>query len=140
MLSEQFRVDYATQSQLPITRPVSGSRPASAVPRENTPLADSFSTVLQQQLEQSTTTKPLTFSGHALQRMQQRRINLSLMETQALNEACAKARAKGAKETLILADRAAFVVSVVNSTVITVLDRDNLKDNVFTQIDSAIVI
>jgi len=72
--------------------------------------------------------------------MQQRQISLSQQEARALSEAAAKARAKGARETLILAEKAAFVVSVANNTVITVMDRGNLKDNIFTQIDSAVVI
>ena len=50
-----------------------------------------------------------------------------------------KARAKGGKETLILLDNVALVVSVANRTVITAMDGDNLRDNVFTQIDSAVI-
>jgi len=103
------------------------------------PAANGFETLLQQEINQETA-QPLTFSGHALMRMQQRQINLSLAEMQALTSAAGKARQKGAKETLIIAERAAFVVSVQNNTVITVLDKENLKDNVFTQIDSAVVI
>ena len=107
--------------------------------RPFSPAIGGFNTLLQQEIQQATQ-NPLTFSGHALMRMQQRQINLSLTEVQALSDAAAKAREKGARETLILADRAAFVVSVINNTVITVLDKENLKDNVFTQIDSAVVI
>lgn len=106
---------------------------------QTTDAATNFGTVLQQRL-QTPVAQPLTFSGHALQRLQQRQINLTQQERQALTEATAKARDKGAKETLILAEKAAFVVSVRNNTVITVMDRENLKDNVFTQIDSAIVL
>ncbi|MCK4373485.1 MAG: flagellar biosynthesis protein, partial [candidate division Zixibacteria bacterium] len=51
-----------------------------------------------------------------------------------------KADAKGSKETLILSDDAAFVVSVPNRTVITVFDRDNLREGVVTAIDSAVII
>lgn len=51
-----------------------------------------------------------------------------------------KAAAKGAKESLVLVDNAALVVSIKNRTVITAVDKDSLKDNVFTNIDSAVVV
>ena len=49
------------------------------------------------------------------------------------------AASKGARESLVLMDQTAFVVSVPNRTVITVVDQPNLKQNVFTNIDSAII-
>jgi flagellar operon protein len=51
-----------------------------------------------------------------------------------------KAEAKGAKESLVLVDDVALVVSVKNRTVITAVDRQHLKENVFTNIDSAVVV
>ncbi|MNP74933.1 hypothetical protein D3C76_1718910 [compost metagenome] len=51
-----------------------------------------------------------------------------------------KAAAKGSKESLILMKDLAFIVSVPNRTVVTAMDGNSIKDNVFTQIDSAIVI
>ena len=133
MTSEGLRPDLM-QSSVPAIKPA-----VSGAARPQIPATQGFGSYLQQQVIKPTA-MPLTFSGHALMRMQQRQINLSAAESQALSEAAAKAREKGAKETLILSDRAAFVVSVQNSTVITVMDKDNLRDNVFTQIDSAIVI
>jgi len=118
---------------------VTGVRQNAVTSRPFRPAEFGFETLLQQEINQPAV-QPLTFSGHALMRMQQRQINLSQSEMHALTEAAGKARQKGAKETLIIAERAAFVVSIPNSTVITVLDKDNLKDNVFTQIDSAVVI
>ncbi|MCB0365226.1 MAG: hypothetical protein KDD68_07545 [Bdellovibrionales bacterium] len=57
-----------------------------------------------------------------------------------LNQAVEKAAAKGAKETLVLTDNSALIVSVKNNTVVTVMDKGALKDNVFTNIDSTVVI
>ena len=51
-----------------------------------------------------------------------------------------KAAAKGAKESLVMVDNVALVVSVKNRTVITAVDQANLKDNVFTNIDSAVIV
>jgi len=51
-----------------------------------------------------------------------------------------KAAAKGAKDSLMLMDKTAFVVSVANRTVITAVAQDALKDNIFTNIDSAMIL
>jgi flagellar operon protein len=51
-----------------------------------------------------------------------------------------KAAAKGAKDTLLLTDASALIVSVKDKTVVTVMDKAQLKDNVFTNIDSTVMI
>ena len=57
-----------------------------------------------------------------------------------LEGAVEKARSKATRDLLILMDDCAFVVSVPNKTVITVIDGENIKDNVFTNIDSAVIV
>ena len=51
-----------------------------------------------------------------------------------------KAAAKGAKDSLILFKDMAFIVNVKNRTIVTAMDSSSMQDNVFTQIDSAVVI
>ncbi len=58
---------------------------------------------------------------------------------QRLETAVSQLDAKGAKDSLVLLDQTALVVSVKNETVVTVVDRDQLKNNAFTNIDSAII-
>ncbi len=82
----------------------------------------------------------LKFSAHAQTRMQSRGIELSPGEMLKIKDAVERAGAKGSRESLILTDKAAFVVSVKNGTVITAIDRDSLKENVFTNIDSTVMI
>jgi flagellar operon protein len=79
------------------------------------------------------------FSNHALDRMESRGIFYSPTDITKLNEAVAKASAKGAKDSLILMNDSALIVSVKNNTVVTVMDKSALKENVFTNIDSTIV-
>ncbi|MBM7867113.1 flagellar biosynthesis protein [Heliobacterium gestii] len=93
---------------------------------------DSFQKILDQ--------KTLKFSSHALQRLAQRNISLGETELSKLNEAIDKAGRKGSKESLILMKDLALVVSVKNRTVITAVDGNAMRDNVFTNIDSAVVI
>lgn len=79
------------------------------------------------------------FSNHAVERMQTRGISYTQDQLAKLNEAVAKAKAKGAKDSLVLMDDSALIVSVKNNTVVTVMDKQALKENVFTNIDSTIV-
>ncbi len=83
--------------------------------------------------------QPLKFSNHAIERMQSRGIRFTPESMARLNEAVSKASAKGSKDSLILMDETALIVSVKNRTVVTVMDKAALKDNVFTNIDSTIV-
>ena len=82
----------------------------------------------------------IAFSRHAHERLHSRGLMLSDENLESIAGAIDKADAKGSKETLILSDDAAFVVSVPNRTVITVFDRDNLREGVVTAIDSAVII
>lgn len=82
----------------------------------------------------------IKFSNHAIERMQSRGISYTPERLQKLDEAIKKAAAKGSKDTLVLMDDSACIVSVKNNTVVTVMDKNNLKENVFTNIDSTVVI
>ena len=82
----------------------------------------------------------LKFSTHAVERMQSRGIRFEPEQMEKIHSAIDKARGKGAKETLVLSDQAALIVSVKNNTVVTVMDSNNLKENVFTNIDSTVMI
>ncbi len=82
----------------------------------------------------------LKVSGHAQTRLQSRNIELGQAEWNRVLDGVEKAAAKGAKESLVLVDNAALVVSIKNRTVITAVDQQHLKENVFTNIDSAIIV
>ena len=84
-------------------------------------------------------TGALKFSNHAIERMQSRGISYSPADMNRLGAAVQKAAAKGSKDTLVLMDNSALIVSVKNNTVVTVMDKNALKENVFTNIDSTIV-
>jgi len=84
--------------------------------------------------------KALKFSNHAVERMRMRGISYTPEQMASLERAIDKAAGKGAKETLVLADDSALIVSVNNRTVVTVMDKNALKENVFTNIDSTVVL
>lgn len=83
--------------------------------------------------------EPVKFSNHAVERMQTRGISFNKADMEKLNEAVSRAAAKGSKDTLVLMNDSALIVSVKNKTVVTVMDKTALKENVFTNIDSTIV-
>jgi flagellar operon protein len=82
----------------------------------------------------------LKVSGHAKTRLESRNIHLDQNDWNRVLGGVQKAAAKGSKESLVMIDNVALVVSVKNKTVITAVDQDNLKDNVFTNIDSAVIV
>ncbi|MEB3101159.1 TIGR02530 family flagellar biosynthesis protein [Ferviditalea candida] len=79
-------------------------------------------------------------SQHAELRLRQRGITLGSEQLAKIDSAIDKAAAKGAKESLILLQDMAFIVNVKNRTVVTAMDGVSMKDNVFTQIDSAVIV
>ena len=83
---------------------------------------------------------PIKFSGHAQQRLSQASRVLSPSEVSAVEQAVSKAAAKGARESLVLMNDLALVVSVANRTVVTAVTEARMRDSVFTQIDSAVII
>lgn len=80
------------------------------------------------------------FSKHARERLFSREIDLSEERLIQLSRAIDKAADKGSKETLILDNEAAYVVSIPNRMVITAFSRANLREGVFTSIDSAVIL
>lgn len=88
---------------------------------------------------QAAVTDGIKFSNHAIDRMRTRGITFSPEDISRLSEAVGKAAAKGSKDSLILMNDSALIVSVKNNTVVTVMDKNALKENVFTNIDSTIV-
>ncbi|MGI6548906.1 MAG: TIGR02530 family flagellar biosynthesis protein [Syntrophomonadales bacterium] len=85
-------------------------------------------------------TSGIKFSSHAQQRIRSRNISFGDQELNLLQNAVAMARDKGARESLILMGDMALVVSIRNNTVITALNGESIKENVFTNIDSAVVL
>ncbi len=92
-----------------------------------------------QVLQQAIAKPEVKFSAHAEKRLVTRGITFDAERLSQLSQAIDKVQAKGGRESLILMDELALIVSVKNRTVITAIDGENLKTNVFTNIDSAII-
>lgn len=100
-------------------------------------VADSaFARVLNEKLP----SQGIKFSQHAQERLKSRNIVLSANDMANLEGAVNNVAQKGGKESLVMMKDAALVVSIKNRTVVTALDRSQMQGNVFTNIDSAVVI
>jgi len=97
------------------------------------PAGPSFADTLAQAGQQ------LQFSKHALARVERRGIELDPSTLGRLSQGVQRAASKGSRDSLVLVDGNAFVVSVSNRTVITAVGSEHMKDNVFTNIDSAVI-
>ncbi|MBK7891692.1 MAG: flagellar protein [Bdellovibrionales bacterium] len=82
----------------------------------------------------------MKFSAHAVDRMKSRGISFSPDMMKGIESAVSRAAQKGSKDTLVLTGDNALIVSVKNNTVVTVMDRQAMRENVFTNIDSTVVV
>lgn len=99
----------------------------------------SFQDVLLKQSGASGLQAGLKFSKHASNRLEQRGISLSSGQMKRLEEATSRASAKGIKDSLVIVDELAFIVNVKSQTVVTALSSAETNENVFTNIDGAVV-
>ena len=99
----------------------------------------SFQDILSQKTD-SAPAGEVKFSKHAANRLADRNIELTLDQVERLNLGTAKAGAKGINESLVLVDSLAFIVNVPKNTVITAMEQTETDENVFTNIDGAVII
>lgn len=96
-----------------------------------------FAELIQEKLDQN---QGVRFSKHASERIRQRGVDVSGKLLTDLNQAVEKARTKGAKDVVVIGTKGAFVVNVPNNTVITTMTEREMRENIFTNIDSAVLI
>lgn len=80
------------------------------------------------------------FSKHAQRRMSDRHILFDHQAMEKLNETVDRLSAKGARASLIYINDVAMVVRIRERTVVTAVDGDSAKENIFTKIDSAAIL
>ena len=127
----------ALRSQISVTTGNAVS-PQTQQPQEAVPAQEgSFAEALRAKIEEK---HGVEFSKHAIQRLEERSIDLSEGDTlDRLNKGVEIAADKGSSETLVLVDTTAFVVSVKNNKVITTMSNKDLTGNIITNIDSTVI-
>lgn len=92
-------------------------------------------------LQQATNTvESLKISKHARERLAERNIEITEMEWTNIKDKVDEAKAKGVRESLVLLEQAALIVSAKNGTVITAMDPTEAKSQIFTNIDGTILL
>jgi len=107
--------------------------PASRTAGAQAPAGPSFAELLAKQ------TSAPHFSRHALERLQQRGITLDQPTLGRLTDGVQRAAGKGSRDSVVFVDGTAYVVSVTNNTVITAVGSEHMHQQVFTNIDSAVI-
>ncbi|MDE7249384.1 MAG: flagellar protein [Lachnospiraceae bacterium] len=121
---EQLQDQYLSAGRNPVPAKTSGGK--------------SFQEILE-----SSRTKgagEVRFSKHAAGRLADRNIELTESQMDRLKEGTQRAGAKGIKESLVIVDQLAFIVNIPNNTVVTAMNRQDAAENVFTNIDGAVII
>lgn len=110
--------------------------------RSSTPVKSTDGKSFQEILEsrQLGTGNEVKFSKHASGRLAERNIRLTENQMDRLTEGAKKAGAKGIKESLVIVDQLAFIVNIPNNTVVTAMNQQDAAENVFTNIDGAVII
>lgn len=119
---EQLQAQFLTQQ-----RSKTGKRTAEGF---------SFEEILQKKQEEG----EVRFSKHAVNRLNDRNIELTQKQMERLNDGTKKAGEKGIRESLVLVDELAFIVNIGSNTVITALQQGEAEENIFTNIDGAVII
>lgn len=105
------------------------------------PQGMSFEEILQKQQVQGTpVTEVVKFSKHAANRLSDRKIELTDEQLERLNDGTKKAGQKGIRDSLVLVDQLAFIVNTKSNTVITAMDQTEADENIYTNIDGAVII
>ena len=96
-----------------------------------------FEQLLQETIQQK---QEVQFSKHAKERIDQRGIEVTTTLMNDLNNAVAKAKQKGAKDVVIIGPKEVFIVNIPNNIVVTTLSGAEMKNNIITKIDSAVIL
>ncbi|MFZ8933110.1 MAG: TIGR02530 family flagellar biosynthesis protein [Bacteriovoracaceae bacterium] len=97
-----------------------------------------FGELVQKEIERED--KGINISTHAAKRLKERNIEVNSEEFYKLKDAVDKLKEKGGKESLIITNTGAYIVDVKNNTIVTAIDKENIRDNIFTKIDSTILL
>ena len=120
---EQLQDQYLTKQKQPVNNKTSEGM--------------SFQDILT---SKSTADAQVKFSKHAANRLSSRNIELTDSQMNRLQEGTLKAQEKGIKESLVLVDSLAFIVNVPSNTVVTAMNQNETNENIFTNIDGAVII
>jgi flagellar operon protein len=99
-----------------------------------------FKNLLDSKIGQKPVHGGINLSSHAVKRLEERKIDFNGEEYTKVKDAMTKLKAKGGQNSLIVSDKAAYIVDVKNNKLVTAVDKGSMSDNIFTKIDSTMFI
>jgi flagellar operon protein len=102
--------------------------------------AEEFKNLLNGQIDKVNKDHGINLSVHAAKRMNERDLSLDGNEFFKIKDAMNKLREKGGRDSLILTSNGAYIVDIPNNKIVTAIDKSSIDQNVFTKIDSTVVI
>ena len=118
-----------------------GNSPAfGAMLQERVEQRDASRNAIPQSGVSAVSRQTVNFSKHALARAEERGIKLTPDLMGKLADSVEKAQEKGAKNILAFSDSQAFIVNIPYGRVITAMSGDEMKRNIFTNIDGAVLL
>ena len=107
--------------------------------QQRKPAGAGFGDILQQELARAEQpSQSVAFSKHAISRAQERGIEVTPDLMDQLAGSVIRAQAKGATNILAMDAEKAFIINVPNAKVITAITQDEMRENIFTNIDGAV--
>lgn len=101
---------------------------------------EEFKKLLDEEIGQINRDHGINLSFHAAKRMKERNLTVDGDEFFKLKEGIEKLRNKGGNDSLIITKNAAYIVDVAGNRIVTAIDKDNMAENVFTKIDSTLIL
>ena len=97
---------------------------------------DQFREILKSRVKEEVASSDIKLSCHAMKRLEERNLGFDGHEFLKIKEAITKLKEKGGHDSLVVTDKAAYIIDVDKSTVVTAIDKADMSENVFTKIDS----
>lgn len=107
---------------------------------QKTNAQNSFGDVFQKELKNSEQSQSINFSKHAMARAEERGIELTDSLMDKLTGCVEKAQEKGTTSILAFDANQAFIINVPHYRVVTTMTGEEMKENVFTNIDGAVLL
>ncbi|MGG7176575.1 TIGR02530 family flagellar biosynthesis protein [Clostridium paraputrificum] len=104
-------------------------------PKDKASKESNFKDILNKTIEEK---KGFTLSKHAAERLKE--VNFSESDMKNIEKGFKLAEDKGSKNSVMLYKDVAIIASIENKTVITAVDKNRSTDNVFTNVDSVVLL
>lgn len=122
---------------------ISHSQYSSSESHHSSSVSGSFQSMLNQEWTKTSTESKSTsvaFSKHAMARAEARGIAVTPALMEQLTTSVERAQAKGATNILAFDATRAFIINVPHGRVITTMSQEEMKENIFTNIDGAVLL